>query len=123
MYQTWVCLANTDDDSAPDSTERMKLKLVGLGEKRFVMDTKVTAQGLIHELEYQFPKLKDSGGIELLRSDENHQRDLEVIEMPAGGYTCEYLRAIVSNAKLYIRPIQINLSMDPSNDVSQNDVN
>ena len=65
---TWVCLSHTEDDAIPDVTERMNLKFAGLGERRFAVDAKATAQELYDELEFQFPKLKDGGGFELLRA-------------------------------------------------------
>ena len=116
---TWVCLSRTVDDAIPDATERMKLKLAGLGERRFAVDAKANAQELYDELEFQFPKLKDGGGFELLRASEGGWKGLEVIDIPSGGYTCDYLKAVVHSAKLYIRPLQTNLSLEPCNpDVS-----
>ena len=109
---TWVCLSRVADDAVPDATDRVKLKLAGLGERRFTTDANSTAQELYYELEFQFPKLKDSGGFELMRMVEGSQRELEVIEMPASGYTCDFLKAVVHNAKLYIRPLQSDLSLD-----------
>ena len=38
------------------------------------------------------------------------QRELVVIPIPDGGY---YPKAIVHNAKTYIRPLQSDLSLDP----------
>ena len=48
----------------------------------------------------------EGGGYELLRTVPN------VIPPPQGGYTVEYLKNIVSQAKVYIRPLQKNLSLD-----------
>ena len=50
-----------------------------------------------------FPKLKDAGGYELLRVGARN-RCLEVIPIPPGGYTVEYLKDVVQQAKVYIRP-------------------
>lgn len=55
-----------------------------------------------------FPKLQDAGGYELLRVGSKHGQ-LEVIE---NGYTPEILKEVVHQAKIYVRPIQRNLSMD-----------
>ena len=38
---------------------------------------------------------------------------LELIPIPEGGYTVEYLKSVITTAKLYIRPIQCNISLDP----------
>ena len=32
--------------------------------------------------------------------------------LPIGGYTTEYLKAVINNAKLYIRPLQTDLNVD-----------
>ena len=72
---TWVCLSRILDDEVPDASERAKLKLAGLGERRFAIDANATAQELTFELEFQFPKLKDSGGFELMRTMESGSRE------------------------------------------------
>ena len=41
-------------------------------------------------------------------------KELQPIEMPAGGYTCDYLKAVVRSAKLHIKPLQADLNLDPS---------
>jgi hypothetical protein len=70
----------------------------------------LTAQELMYQLE---AKLIDGGGFELMRAEEGGSRELQPIEMPAGGYTCEYLKAVAHSAKVYIRPLQADLNMDP----------
>ena len=104
---TWVCLSGKRDDKVPDSTDRVTLKLAGLGEKRFALDRNATAQDVYDALEYQYPKLR---GFELLRACEGGSKELAVLQMPIGGYTTEYLKAVMNNAKLYIRPLQTDLS-------------
>lgn len=101
------------DDTIPDARDGMKLKLVGLGKHQFAVDVEATAQDLYDELESQFPKLKDGGRFELLHASEGGWKGLEVIEIPSGGYTCDYLKAVVHSAQLYIRPLQSNLSLEP----------
>ena len=49
----------------------------------------------------------------MLHSEESCPRELVVIPIPDGGYTVDYLKAIVHNAKLYIRPLQSDLSLEP----------
>ena len=60
-----------------------------------------------------FPKLHNAGGYELLRTKQHNTRELFVISPQSGGYTAEYLRRIVGQAKVFIRPIQKDLSLDP----------
>ena len=49
----------------------------------------------------------------MLRTEEGCPRDLATIPIPDGGYTVDYLKAVVHNAKIYIRPLQSDLSLDP----------
>ena len=109
---TFVCLADRDTDEVPDSSERAQLQLAGLGEKRFPIAVDVDANEL--QLVYQYPKLKDAGGYELLRNPEGGGRDLQSTKVPADGYTVEFLRAVVHSAKLFIRPLQKDLDLDLS---------
>ena len=97
----------------PDASERVSLKMAGLGECRFPVEVSVTAQELCDALEVQFPKLSQGGGFELLRTEEGCPKELGVIPIPDGGYTVDYLKAVVHNAKIYIRPLQSDLSLDP----------
>ena len=58
-----------------------------------------------------FPQLKGGGGYELLK--DNQSRVLEVIPSPADVYTASYVRDDVGQGKMYIRPIQRDLSLKP----------
>lgn len=75
------------------------------------------ADDINFELTDAFPKLKEGGGFELLRVIERG-RMLEVIPVPPDGYTVPYLKDVVQQAKVYIRPIQRSLSMEPFGAVS-----
>ena len=77
------------------------------------MEVSRTAQELCDVLEVHFPKLVEGGGFELLRTEEGCPRELVVIPIPDAGYTVEYLKAIVHNAKIFIRPLQSDLNLDP----------
>lgn len=121
--QTWthtfVCLANTYDNTVPDSHMRSTLKLAGLGEKRFPIEIHSTGQEVYDELLFQFPELEGAGGIEMLRVPEEGGKDLEAIPAPDDFYSVEYLRAVIKNARIFVRPLQHNLDIEPkSTDVS-----
>ena len=98
----------------PDVKERSRLKMAGLGEKRFPVEVHSDAQELYHIFVDHFPKLSDGGGYELLRMTD--ARGLDIIEEPSTGYSVEYLKSVVNTAKIYIRPLQRNL--DTSETVS-----
>ena len=108
---TFVCLAKVDQDQAPDSRERAQLKMAGLGEKRCSIFLYAEAEELQDALTDEFPKLSRGGGFELLRQTGNSLL-LEAIPSPKNGYTVEYLKAVVSNAKIYVRPMQRGLDIE-----------
>ena len=108
---TFVCLSSASQDTLSDGQERAELQIAGLGEKRITLCSYSDAQDIYHELTYQFPKLADSGGFELLRVPEGGKQ-LDVIASPPNGYTVSYLRAVVHHAKIYIRPLQKDLSLE-----------
>ena len=112
--QTWThtfyCLGDPDTVDVPDINKRAALQLSGLGEKRFAVFKFAVATELHDVLVLQFPPLAHAGGYEFLRCDSGGNGKLIVIESPAGGYTAEYLKGVVGGAKLYIRPLQKNIS-------------
>ena len=84
---------------------------LGLGVRNISMFQHGDNDDLHFSLMEAFPQLKDGGGYELLKA--NQSRVLEVIPSPADGYTASYLRDIVGQGKVYIRPIQRDLSLNP----------
>lgn len=65
------------------------------------------AEELREEFLVHFPKLAEEGGYELLR-----MRDAIYLEVI--GYSVEYLKSVVSSAKIYVRPLQRDLDTDQS---------
>lgn len=113
---TFVCLASTTQESLPDGQERAALQIAGLGEKRISLNALADAQEIYQDLAFHFPKLCDGGGFELLRLPEGGGKQLDVIASPESGYTVSYLRAVVHHAKIFIRPMQRDLSLEPQKD-------
>lgn len=113
----FVCLASVHQDCIPDGQERAELQIAGLGEKRVSFNAFSDAFDIYKELEFEYPKLSSAGGFELLRVPEGGGKHLEVIPSPDNGYTVSYLRAVVHHAKIYIRPLQQDLSLEPLKDV------
>ena len=110
---TFICLAYSSQDTLPDGEERASLQKAGLGEKNISFCAFGDAQDIYDELLFQFPKLCEAGGLELRRIPEGGGKELDVIAAPDSGYTVSYLRAVVHHAKIYIRLMQRNLSLDP----------
>jgi len=84
----------------------------GLGQKKVYMPLYSDSDDVNHYNLDTFPQLKGAGGYELLRSTSG--RLLEVIPLPPDGYSATYLKDVVQQAKIYLRPIQKNLALDAS---------
>ena len=97
----------------PDGQEREALQIAGLGEKRISLNSYSDHHDIYSELSFHFPDLVNAGGFELLRVPEGGGKLLEVIASPSSGYSVTYLRAVVHQAKIFIRPLQRDLSLDP----------
>lgn len=87
--------------------------MAGLGEKKItVTDVDCSPQELREHITMAFPKLSAGGGFEYLKCAPS-TRMLEVI--PLAICNCaRRLKACIGNAKVYIRPIQMNLDLSTS---------
>ena len=99
----FICLSKRNQESVPDSEERMMLQLSGLGERKINFCLDADNQE-IYEILSTFPKLRGGGGFEMLRVSEGGGRVLRVIACPQNGYSVPYLSAVVHNAKVYRVP-------------------
>ena len=119
--KTWtanfVCLADRLATKLPNSTQKQILQKAGLGFNRIKLDLKdnenqvyrkIISDDLDEERHCKgFPKLNNYGGFELMHSIANC-RVLEPLNCPV---TTKTLKSYVGHGKLYIRPIQKNLSV------------
>lgn len=101
-----MCLGKVDDQTVPSFVEKGTLAQAGLGERKIAFPAGKGCGVLVDTIEGEFPKLKQGGGFEVLRSD---GKSLRVIPPPPGGYAVEYLRGTLNQAKGYIQPLQRNL--------------
>ena len=97
----FICLAHVDQKRAPAPLHKAELIRAGLG----------VAQLNCHEILDKFPKLCDGGGYELLRTV-GSSHELQHIPPPSGGYTAAYVKNVVNKAKVYVRPLKKDLSLD-----------
>ena len=109
-----ICLSESDQTWKPSPEEKMKLGL-GLKEISFIVDGD---EDHVHDA--TFPVLAKCGGYTLLRLG-GGSKSLVEIEGPESGITVPYLRDILNQAKLYVRPLQCDISeedvkefLDPS---------
>ena len=105
-------MASTQSQFLPDGAKRSTLQIPGLGEK-ITFDAFADSQEIYYDLLSYFPQLRDAGGFELMRTSEGGGKQLEVIATPDSGYDVPFLKAVVHHAKIYIRPLQNNLSLSP----------
>jgi len=104
-----VCLRDKDQTCKPSAEEKMELAKMGLGLAELQFDFNGDAEHIHSVLLDQFPQLEACGGYTLLRLKENSY-DLVEIEYPAKGLSVSYLKDILNQAKLYVRPLQRSIA-------------
>ena len=115
--QSWtvrfVCLDSTDATSAPCTpSAKEKLLTAGLGEqKTMIPDVSCTKSEFNDAILELFPRLRESGGYELLKCIPN-SKHLEIISSRIS-QSPRLLRSVVGNGRVFIRPIQKSLSLVP----------
>lgn len=116
----FVCLARTTQITPPSPMDKATLIRALLGPKKLKIIENADNLEFRETIMASFPQLVDGGGYELLRTKQETNRVLCVIPPPSGGYNVDYMKNMVSQAKIYIRPIQKDLSLSPleeSNDM------
>lgn len=109
---TWtkdvICFKYCDQDASPTTEEKMELARLNLGPNKLILGAESDASEVFETILAEFPILDDCGGYTLMRVSEN-SRSLVAIEGPSGGVDVPFLRDILRQAKLYIRPLQCDL--------------
>lgn len=108
----FVCLSTTNADRVPTSKlGRLALQEAGLGDKTITVPNINCNPGDFRLLLLEaYPKLQSGGGFELLRC-KKQSRDLVLIGHRIAS-SPKLLKQQVGNGKVYIRPIQRDLSLD-----------
>ena len=116
---TWthkfLCLADTKQDYVPSAMDKHKLKNSGLGEKKILFRLDGTWNHIRDTVIQAFPPLKDAGGIELLRTSGPYSKSLMVIESKHINNVAK-LKEFVDQAKVYVRPLQVDLPLSDEDD-------
>ena len=94
------CLGRKDTKNVPGTEEKVELFLAGLGEKRVTF---------IETLWENYPILKDIK-FDVFRAERN-AKEMVFIQPPPTGYSAIYLKTIINQGRLYVRP-QMNLMKD-----------
>jgi hypothetical protein len=116
--RTWtgqfVCLADRNASKVPSSSDKVNLQRSGLGKKSIQFYLTDSEKNVRDKLVVEFEKLSGAGGFELLRCQSNCRHldkldcrwDVNSLKMNIG-----------SQAKIYIRPIQADLDVNPVEDL------
>ena len=108
-----VCLARRNDNTIPSPQEKMDLAELGLGLKRLAFDCNASQREIDSVIYDAFPQLS-TRGYKLLRTA-SKRKNLVVIKTPPDGMTVLYLRDLLQQSKLFLRPtledIQVNLNL------------
>ena len=112
-----ICLRDKDQICKPSAEEKMELAKLGLGLAELTFDYNGDAEHIHSILLSQFPQLEACGGYTLMRLKENSY-DLVEIEYPVKGLNVSYLKDILNQAKLYIRPLQRSIAEEISHKVA-----
>ena len=100
------------------SLRKNELVLAGLGERSVtISDVKCTPQEFQEALLTKFPKLRQGGGFELLKCAAS-TRQLELIPFKISN-SPRLLKSWIGTARIYIRPIQLNLDLTPTEEVEE----
>ena len=110
----FCCLAEKDACRIPSVEDKLKLRAAGLGEREITLDRGWSASLLHEKLSETYPKLRDGGGYEFLRTDGRSTTRLVLIPgSKTEGYSVQYLKDNLNQATAYIRPLQNDLSFTP----------
>ena len=94
--------------------------MAGLGEKKiFVPNVECSAKEFNEIIIKSFPRLENAGGFEFLKCTPS-TRKLEVIPFSVSS-SPRRLKAWIGTAKLYLRPIQVDLDLEPTDEFISSD--
>ena len=113
----FVCLSSCKDQHVLCSSGAKEVLLkAGLGERAVTIpDIECSGKEFLETLVTAFPKLQGSGGFELLRCMPN-SKSLDVISTKI--MQCpRMLKSIIGSGRVYIRPIQKDLSLEEEKEV------
>ena len=122
LPNTWthrfMCLSNPSQCTVPTPEQKRKLQDAGLGDKKITFGKSKSPSYFHNELLKSFTKLSNAGGYELLRSTSSNISQLEVIQTNPN-YNVMDLKTAVTSAKIYIRPIQRELSLECDKSITE----
>ena len=111
IVRKFVCLVDEEQAESPDREEQRDLLAAGLRETKISVPEEAGEKDMRELLIKTFPKLKESGGFELMYV-ETRRKNLMLILPGPNGLPMKYVASFISQGKIFIRPIQQDLSLD-----------
>ena len=113
---TFLFLGRRSDNETPSPNYRRQLIEAGLGEKKITFEKKGPCSYFHEKLLENYPRLREAGGYELLQTKFRSTSKLEVVA-PKGnsGHNVYDLKEMMAAAKVYLRPLQKDLNLEPLN--------
>lgn len=111
VIRKFFCLADKEQLESPDREEQRDLLSAGLGESKVSVPHDASEKDVRDLLIKTFPKLKEAGGFELMYV-ETRRRELMLIPIGPDGLSMKYLTSFIGQGKIFVRPIQQDLSFD-----------
>ena len=107
----FFCFANVGTRTVPMSkgTKEAHAAIGLMGEKVISLPSNGSAKDLHQQILETFPPLASCGGYTLLRCM-GKSKSLEIMEPPSGGHTPLSLSAVVGQSRVYVRPLQRDIS-------------
>ncbi len=84
---------------------KLRLEASGFAEKAVEFDEDASSSTVMDVIYENYPKLKSLGGIEFLRVAKS-SRQFTTIPPGISGFEARYLKRVINNGKLFLRPIQ-----------------
>ena len=101
------------DNEVPSNGYKTQLSNASLGEKKITFEKKSLCSYFHEKLLESYPKLKEGGGYELMRTKFRSTSKLEILQ-PKGnaGHNVLDLKEMVASARIYVRSLQNDLSLE-----------
>ena len=118
LPNTWthifVCLGKTIDLETPNQAYKKQLQSAGLGEKKLFSKKNSSCSYFHDTLLENYPRLRDGGGYELLCTKHRSTTQLEILNpRQTAGYNVFHLKEDIASAKVYVKPLQWDLNLNP----------
>jgi len=107
------------DNEVPSTVYKTQFLNASLGEKKITFEKKSSCSYFHEKLLESYPKLKEAGGYELMHTKFRSTSKLEIL-LPKGnaGHNVLDLKEIVASVRIYLRPLQKDLSLEQTEEAS-----